>query len=602
MSSLPAAEPVYLKLTPDPVFGLLHAPSGAAAATAVLLCAPWGWDDVASYRSRRIWAQQLARAGHRTLRFDFPAAGDSAGSPADPGRLDAWSGAIAAAAAWLRAGGGCERVAAVGLGLGGLIACRSLAEGAPIDDLVLWAAPLRGRSFVRGQRAFSRFQSSRHSLTGEPLAAGIPAGWMEVGGFVLSAETVAALERLDVRELKPQGLQRALLLGRDGVAVDEQLRSGFEQAGVPVTVGAGDGWEAMVADPEWPQPPLEVFAQVSSWLARAPVPDGDSPAGPGPPAGRDVVLEVDGAGVVESPLVVELSFGRSFGVLAEPAGGSGSALCAVFVNAGAVRRIGPNRMWTEAARRWAARGVPTARIDIEGIGDADGDGSRYRDVNEFYVPRLSDQVAHVLDELQARDVARRFVLIGLCSGGYWAFQVAARDERVSAALLVNAGALVWDPELVTRHAAHKLERLRRLAWWKMVLRGKVKLANMRAVVSALAISAARVASRIARRGPEHGAAGPCVHDALDRLRDGGTRVVMAFSGDEPLHAELAREGVLARLPRWPNVTLESLPGHDHTLRPIVAQQAVHDLLDRELERELARAAPRPPLTQRPARR
>ena len=32
MSSLPAAEPVYLKLTPDPVFGLLHAPSGAAAA------------------------------------------------------------------------------------------------------------------------------------------------------------------------------------------------------------------------------------------------------------------------------------------------------------------------------------------------------------------------------------------------------------------------------------------------------------------------------------------------------------------------------------------------------------------------------------------
>jgi alpha/beta superfamily hydrolase len=33
-------------------------------------------------------------------------------------------------------------------------------------------------------------------------------------------------------------------------------------------------------------------------------------------------------------------------------------------------------MWVEASRRWAALGVATLRIDLEGIGDADGDAGR----------------------------------------------------------------------------------------------------------------------------------------------------------------------------------------------------------------------------------
>jgi len=35
---------------------------------------------------------------------------------------------------------------------------------------------------------------------------------------------------------------------------------------------------------------------------------------------------------------------------------------------------------------------------------------------------------------------------------------------------------------------------------------------------------------------------------------------------------------------WPNAVLETLPGRDHTVRPIVAQRAVHAMLGRELER------------------
>jgi len=597
MSFAPSQRTVYLDVGPDAIFGQLHMPTTTPLQTAVLIAPPWGWDAVASHRSLRAWAQHLTSAGHLTLRFDLPATGDSGGTPRDEARLETWVAALTAAVDWLRDESGCGRIATLGLGLGGLIAAKALAEGARIDDLVLWATPVRGRAFVHEQRAFSELQASRMTLTGKPEPSDMPEGWLEAGGFVLAADTIAALQQVDLRTLRSGGLQRALLLERDGAGIDARLRAHLEEAGVDVTTGAGAGWEAMVFHPERPDPPEEVFASVTSWLTLAPEPEVASRVRT-PEAAREIVLEIDGARVRESSLTVQLGTGRLVGVLAEPVDAPTADLSAVFLNAGAVRRIGPNRIWVEASRRWAARGVPTLRIDLEGIGEADGDASRYRDVTEFYVPGLVDQVSVVLDALETRGLGDRFVVTGLCSGGYWAFQSAIREERISAALLVNSGALVWDDELVTRREGHKVARLRQLIWWRKILRGDVTITRMRAIGKAYVRHAIRrlpLAARTIRWG-ERAIGGShiemSVDRGLDRLRDADTRLVLAFSGDEALHAELEQDGVLARLDRWPNVELELLPARDHTLRPIVAQRAVHELLDRKLASELDRAGHR----------
>src|SRR5690242_14881377 len=69
--------PVAIRADPDEVFGFLHWPSTEAQLdTAVLICPPWGWDEITSYRPRRAWAQRLAAAGFTALRIDLPAAGD----------------------------------------------------------------------------------------------------------------------------------------------------------------------------------------------------------------------------------------------------------------------------------------------------------------------------------------------------------------------------------------------------------------------------------------------------------------------------------------------------------------------------------------------
>lgn len=73
---------------------------------------------------------------------------------------------------------------------------------------------------------------------------------------------------------------------------------------------------------------------------------------------------------------------------------------------------------------------------------------------------------------------------------------------------------------------------------------------------------------------------------LDSIAAHDARLVIAFSAEEPLMLELQADGVLDQLGRWPNVALLRLPAADHTVRPIVAQDAVNALLDAELQRAL----------------
>jgi alpha-beta hydrolase superfamily lysophospholipase len=595
----PEVRPVYLGTGVDAAFGMLHvAPADALASTAVVLTPPWGWDDVSSYRARRIWAAELAAAGHPTLRIELPGTGDSGGSAADPARLEASVAAVTSAVAWLRVESGCPRIAVIGLGLGGLTAAMALAAGAAMDDLVLWGVPARGRGCVRQMRAFAGLQGSRYSLTGEPEPGLLPDGWLEVNGFVLSADTIGALESVALVDLPAHGLQRALLLDQDGIPTDPALAEHLSSAGVELTTRPGPGWGPMTFHPEYQSIPRDVFDTVGTWLADAPsgvVPVHAAPSVP-TTASTELDLTVDEVAIRETPISIDGGDIRLFAILARPVGVPAQPVGAVLLNAGAVRRIGPNRIWVETARRWAARGVATVRIDLEGIGDSEGDAERYRDVAEFYVrDEFGAQISAAIDALAHRGHGPRIVLAGLCAGGFWALRGAAADDRVTAALLLNPGALDWHPDLLEARQAARVRRLREIAWWRRILGGGVPIARIGATVAALARRALRAIAHapsqaLGRLRPSEALSlDPDSAEAiLDRLSAAGTTVVMAFSVDEPLYAELERAGFVARSRRWPTLHLDRLPGRDHTLRPIVAQRAAQTLLDREIARELDR--------------
>lgn len=573
----------------------------------MLVCSPWGWDEVASYRPRRALALRLAAAGHPTLRFDLPGSGNSAGSPRDVDLVESWLAALAGAAAWLRAESGRE-VVAVGLGLGGLLAQEAAARGAEIAGLALWAAPLSGAAFVKEVEKFARLQTWQKA--GEGGAAKVEPGWTEASGFLLGPETAAALRALAPSPAAGR-LRRALLLGRNGVEADQGLQQALRDAGTEVEAGPGRGrgWGAMVSHPERARLPDAAAEEIEAWLAA-----GDSAAATAPPASRlpfdphsgrkgnldarseELTLTVDGAHVAEAPLAFEAPAQAVFGIRVAPEAAVDPGLCAVFFNAGGVRNTGPNRMWVERARAWAARGVPSVRIDLEAIGEGGGDPDGIPPGNDFFGERFERQAAAVLEQLRERGLGSRFLLVGLCSGGYFAFRTAQRASGIETVVLINPWTLVWYPELEDEREARKATRVVQGRYLGKLFKGEVAWSKLSALAKSMLADAGRRVRGIGSARRTRRRRWAELESGLDRIRDAGTRLRIAFSDGEPLTDELAELGFEAALPRWPNLSLVELPGSDHTLRPYGAQRALAELLDAELELALGEPSetPAPP--------
>jgi alpha-beta hydrolase superfamily lysophospholipase len=571
----PASRPFYLADGREQAFVVHQPAAGQPRGPAILFCAPFGWDEVCSYRIVREWSRRLSAAGHQSLRLTLPSAGDSAGMVGDPGRLDAWLRAVGNAARWLRTSGGAEAVVAVGLGLGGMLAYRAAAADAPIDGLVLWSVLARGRDFTRQLKAFSRMEQSEFFTDDDRPEA--RADGLEAGGFVLSAETLADLSALDLTtvELRGRVPLGVLALERDGLAIDARLIDALARDEVDVTTGPGEGYSAMTSHPQRSVVPEETFARVREWLRARPVgpATNDGPAAvPETRAHAELVL---GDRVVrDTPFsLTRRSGGAVSGVLTTT--DADGPLCAVFLNAGGVRRIGPNRMWVEAARRWAARGVPSLRLDAIGIGESDGAPTPYAEDGALYRPEFVPDVINALDELERQGVAQRFLLVGLCAGAYWSLYAGIEDPRVAGMVLLNPVVIVWDSGL---GAARDVRRVFTERSWRL-LRKNATPERMRAV-AALVASAPRRSVKRLRSATGSALSIRDQSDAtLERLLASGKHATMAFAVREPLPGELERSGWLERLQDAPQIDLRRVPVNDHTFRPTVIQAQVHAALD-----------------------
>lgn len=609
--------PFYLQAGTPPVFTIFHPGAEPRRKSAVLLCAPFGWEDMCSYRSRRDWAERLALAGYPTLRFDLPGSGDSAGGPTDPGLLDMWTQAVAGAAQWLLETTGAARIVSIGIGLGGMLACRAALTGAPIDELVLWHVPARGRTLVRELRAFSALEVAYIPDPEQPELEQSPRmleeGALVANGYLLSAETVADLERLDLRELAraTPGPRRILLLGRDGLKINEGFREALESGDAELTVANGPGYAAMMVEPQDARPPRAVFELVDSWLAEGS--DGEDHAGAAgtatlhqnagqtprttasPASAReDMKFLCSGVELHETILHIEGPDGPLFGILTEPLG-ERRDLCAVLMNAGPQRHTGPNRMWVEIARRWAARGVSTLRFDLAGIGDSDGDAAALVHVGSLYAHAYAGQARAALDALSTRELPRRFVVLGLCAGAYWSTHTALEDERIARIIMLNPRSLIWDEGVYAVRRMRELrERLLLASTWRRILRGEITLARhfetVRGLGSRATSSPRRVRERITGFRHESDDGGYAVEGIFDALADRDQRALLLFTGSEPLHREFATKGLLDHLDRWPNldVVIRGTSADTHTLTPLWLQLQIHELVDRALQAELER--------------
>jgi len=256
--------------------------------------------------------------------------------------------------------------------------------------------------------------------------------------------------------------------------------------------------------------------------------------------------------------------GRLIGTLCLPDGDtSRAAVGQLLFNAGIVHRVGPHRINVRLARRLAARGVPSIRFDVSGLGD-----SARPDSSLAFSDQVVSDARAAMDALAQASGVQRFSVFGFCSGGRHAFSVAQQDERV-------AGAILYDAYSVpTRRARlnYYLNRLRRRGW--------------RAPLSSIARRVRRLFTHLGgkpapqRPTPVNQASDARIDSRSDfaarlvALRDRGVRVHVIYTGDGGNYNYRGQfHDFLAGTGAGESVTCEFLPAMNHNATDVGQQDA-----------------------------
>ncbi|HUT35287.1 MAG TPA: alpha/beta fold hydrolase [Planctomycetota bacterium] len=130
---------------------------------------------------------------------------------------------------------------------------------------------------------------------------------------------------------------------------------------------------------------------------------------------------------METPIVLH-SPARLVGILHSPDGDARGA-GVVFLHGWTGYRVGPHRIFVEAARRLAAAGYHALLFDFRGRGDSDGEHEATT------LDQMIEDARAARRLLLEQPGVRRTCWCGLCSGGNVALGAASLDKEVDALLL-----------------------------------------------------------------------------------------------------------------------------------------------------------------------
>ncbi len=441
----------------DGRFGWLHPAEGPSG---VVLCYPFGYDALCTYRGMRRLAERLAARGMPVLRFDYSGTGDAAGEASEPGRWRAWIDSIKQAVALLRETTGVERVTLCGLRLGGTLAALAAQELGGVDGLVLLAPVLSGKNYQRELRAHYRqwlLMPGALDCEVEPDTD----AFVEAYGFRLYRDALESLRAVDLQRDAWRPAGRVLVLDSlDPVRVDA-LVAHYREQGVQVERQAFDEYGKFMMESLDSEIPQAAFRSIEDWLvcgAEHPVrrehqaADSDAHTHTAPHAEQMADHVVDRAayisaatghlvepGVIETP--VWLEGGRMFGIYCVPASHAAAAPAALLLNTGAVSRIGNARLGVRFARRLARQGIASLRVDLGGLGDSQPSLDSLS-LDALYAQAGADDAACAARWLTAQG-HRGAVLLGICAGAFVGLHAASREPAVIGAVLVNLQKFTW---------------------------------------------------------------------------------------------------------------------------------------------------------------
>ena len=387
--------------------------------------------------------------------------------------------------------------------------------------------------------------------------------------------------------------ERALIISRDHVqAWEQRLALHLRECGVQTEVRPEAAYAHMMDHPETTVVPSATLDSIVAWLR---LPEATVGRRPFSHHARPGILTTSGLVPIRSVREEALSFGdgdRLFGILTEGDEPTDRRTGVIFLNAGANHRVGPNRLYVSMARDLAARGHPAFRFDVGGIGD--GGAAPGMTENEVYSKHSVADVRAAMTFLTRVRAVERFVLVGICSGGFLAFHTSAEDPRVTGQIIINPQTFEWkrgDPLAPSRKRGYKstryyLQALWRPSVWRLALRGQL---DVRGVASALRKrSAAKATARwrdLVARWRGHPEACNEVERVFRAVSERGVKTLLVFSsndgGIDMLEEHLGKGA--SRMRGHANLRLEIVEGADHTFTQSDAQEGLNALITRFVE-------------------
>ena len=240
----------------------------------------------------------------------------------------------------------------------------------------------------------------------------------------------------------------------------------------------------------------------------------------------------------------------------------------IFLSSGLLHRVGPHRLYVVMARLLAEHGFTSLRFDLSGIGDS----SPRRDTLPVEQSGVAE-AREAIDLLEAEG-CERFLAVGLCGGGYFAFRTAGADPRVEAAALLNVRGHLHGTDPETGDALRQGSMRRH--YMRLATSSSFRSKNWRKIFSGRVDIRSALKSLLKGRDRPTQLPGP---GELDALHQRGVKLLHLYSeGDEGLdylHVVLGRQ--LAPL-RRDGSHFELIRGCNHTFTPLWSQQKMLEIL------------------------
>ncbi|WP_244564279.1 alpha/beta hydrolase [Rhizobium sp. RU36D] len=576
-----AAVPVTFSGMP----GLFEPAGTEARGVAVLFVSPWGLEELCTHKFWRVLAEQLADAGIASLRFDLPGTGDALDLDDPAIGVQAWLDAIVKAAAELRRLSGCDRIAILSQGLGGLLSLHVAERVEGLEGLACLGPVISGRAYLRELQIWSRVVDEGLGLREEDRIR----DQVSIAGFRMPDAIAADIKKLVVPTLQAPPAAHVLLVHRPDRPAEAELGQALTAAGAVVTLRDYVGYDAFVSNPLISVLPLEVAEDILRWVTGLPAASGSRSSSPAPLAPAAALV---GLGFLETPV----RFGandRLFGVLCEPQGPRSGAT-ALILGTAYDRSTGWGGCGVELARKLAQAGIASLRFDAANVGDSPPVPGVPTQVL-YHEAQLVDVIA-ALDFLETRALLPA-VVSGRCSGSYLAFRSAVADRRIHGLVAANPYAFLWDKRVDVDAILHGgprqlheyRERMFQLATVKRLIKGQI---DIRAAGINVLKSVGRRLGRhllpVLRLLPGSGDAHRWIMKAFRDLAERKAPFELIYSEQDIglIHFSeyFGKSG--GGLARFPNVRLTMLADTDHNLTPPAARQVFFEAV-----KSVARKAP-----------